>query len=237
MIQGLGSFPLNNEPVMQVCRRIIMALPQLKAVDMAQAIAQTQFVPEAQGTGDEVYCTYKPYIGDYFVGKEQESILEEEVMFVIDTMAVGWILWHEGKCAEKFEHFSAGLMRKPSLPEDIEEACLDAGDDWQEARGVMFVTADNLSVVYKAATMGIRKAFDPLIMEVIKRAKGKSGFLYPKVKLLVDEPYKSKKGGKIYNPKFEIVSWHDKDGAAEEEVKAVEAPVEPEAKPRRRRAA
>ena len=198
-----------------------MALPQLKTTDIASAIAKADFVPEAQATGDEVFCTYKPYVGEYLVGRNQEDITGEEVIIIVDTLATGWILWNNGVCHERLNPFIEQLERKPDLPVDIAADCEAEGDDWNEARGVMFVTDDGLQCIWKGATMGIRKALDPIISEIISRASNAddNGYLYPKVALNVAEPYKSKKGGKIFNPLLDIVSWHDKDGVIQGEAK------------------
>ena len=101
--------------------------------------------------------------------------------------------------------------------------CLDGADVGMEAR-------------YTTTSVGGKKAVQALAVAIATQVEKDQSKPVPVVEL-GKEHYTHKSYGRIYTPIFKVLEWAGMDGevAAEEAPKEIEAPVEAEAAPVRRR--
>jgi hypothetical protein len=101
--------------------------------------------------------------------------------------------------------------------------CLDGEDKGMEAR-------------YTTTSVGGKKAVQALAVAIATQVEKDQAKPVPVVEL-GKEHYTHKSYGRIYTPIFKVLEWAGMDGevAAEEAPKEIEAPVEAEAAPARRR--
>ena len=235
-------------------------LPAMRSTtSLAEAVSKSQVQQTNTSGGGTVFCKFGAYDGTFLFGRDAEDISGETVMVHTDSMAHGWTCWSDGQPEKQLVNFTEPL---PPRPAPITGTRIDPKTGqpeinyYTECRALMFVTDDGINTILEGNSHGIRSGFDDLLMKIKQRAADPANaeYLYPKV-VLKSTSYenKYKKGEFIYNPVFDVVSWCNVEGEAQEEVakiapkrkKAKAVPVEqepeeepeeePKAKPIRRR--
>ena len=199
-------------------------LPAMRSTtSLADAGSHSQ-VQQTNTSGGTVFCKFGAYDGSFLFGRDAEDISGETVMVHTDSMAHGWTCWSDGQPEKFLVNFTESL---PPRPAPITGTRIDPKTGqpeinyYTECRALMFVTDDGINTILEGNSHGIRSGFDDLLMKIKQRAADPANaeYLYPKV-VLKSTSYenKYKKGEHIYNPVFEVVSWCNVEGVAQEEV-------------------
>jgi hypothetical protein len=206
--QGIGKMTTNFPSVMNPS-------------DLATALGQSQVI-SATGGGGGNFLKMDFETGEWLLGVDSDIVTDDEVLVNTPSIAHGWVLWSAGRPKKTFVPFNQPLP--PELP--------PIGEDYaSEARsfgGALFDDETQLS--FDTNSFGGRKGVDVLLGEIKAHAATGSSFLYPLVKLTSESYANKKRGGKlVFNPVFEVISWHNEDGVAEAAGPGqIEAPVEAE---------
>jgi len=168
--------------------------------------------------------------GEWLYGAE-EIVVEEGSEWAINPQGFlqGWIAWgnkeHNNEGEKLGEVMGAASEPMPAQPEPVDGT-------WSEQRGMQLacVSGDDegTQVLYKSNSHGGLKAYNSVILEVVKRIEAGEADIVPIVTLDADS-YTHNTYGKIFTPEIKIVKWASMDQTAVEE----EEP-EPEEKPKRR---
>ena len=192
----------------------------MNPTDLATALGQSQ-VQETQAGGFG-FLKIDFETGEWLLGQDGDLVTGEEVLINTPTIQHGWVLWSGGRPKKAFAPFNQPLP--PEIP--------PVGDDYaSEARSFQGALMDDGEMLsFNSNSYGGRKGVDVLLGAIKAHAATGSAFLYPLVKLSSENYANKKRGGKFtYNPVFEIVSWHNEDGVAEEAgPEQIEAAPEPE---------
>ena len=173
--------------------------------------------------------------GHWVFGADQTEIEDDSTWAVNPFSFVhGYIAWGDGEVlAEKM-----GSVSQP-LPE-LEAAPPGAKKGWETQVGFSMKCLDgadkDMEVRYTTTSVGGKKAVQALAVAIATQVEKDQSKPVPVVEL-GKEHYTHKSYGRIYTPIFKVLEWAGMDGevAAEEAPKEIEAPVEAEAAPARRR--
>ena len=180
----------------------------------------SQFLKMVKGNGDFVYG--------------QDSILiEEESRWAVNPNSFihGWISWGDRA------HGNAGTLLGEEMvpatqPLKAEEDLKDVAGDWQQQCGFQIVCIngedEGLQCVYKASSLGFKKAYSSLIAAIIDRVSEGTEAIVPIVELK-SSSYKHKQYGTIYTPVLDIVDWVTLETAVVDEEAEKEEPAKQEA--------
>lgn len=190
--------------------------------NLSQALQNEVKVKPTEDKSGQAFIKFDYKRGEFFYGRDAVEITQDEIIVNTDTLAHGWILWHQGKAEKELVSVFAPL---PEAMESKDE------DHPSEARGFMAAFPDDADtkLVFESNSYGGRKGVDALLNSIrAKSMEGETEYLYPVVKL-TSESYKHPKG-LVHNPIFEVVGWVNRDLQRQgEAVKQVES--KPEAEP------
>ena len=186
--------------------------------DLQAALGQSKVKETAQGGMQ--HMRFGAYTGEWSYGKEGLDITDEEIIVNTQSLQHGWVQWCNQKPTERMVSFVEDL---PIPMEDVKDkkgvVC-----QAQEARGFQAMLPEDdgthTLVSFVNNSFGARKGVDVLMNAIRVKAGTTADFLYPKVRLTEDgNSYENpnKKGETIFNPMFEIVSWHNMAGDVEGE--------------------
>ena len=204
-------------------------LPSVKSLATALRTIET----DVGGAGAVIIKMDKT--GHWVFGAEQTEIESDSTWAVNPFSFVhGYIAWGDGEVlAEKMVSVSQPLPELEVAPPGAKKGwetqvgmsikCLDGEDKGMEAR-------------YTTTSVGGKKAVQALAVAIATQVEKDQSKPVPVVEL-GKEHYTHKSYGRIYTPIFKVLEWAGMDGevAAEEAPKEIEAPVEAEAAPARRR--
>jgi hypothetical protein len=173
--------------------------------------------------------------GHWVFGADQTEIEDDSTWAVNPFSFVhGYIAWGDGEVlAEKMVNVSQPLPELDTAPPGAKKGwetqvgmsikCLTGSDEGMEAR-------------YTTTSVGGKKAVQALAVAIATQVDKDQDKPVPVVEL-GKEHYTHKSYGRIYTPVFKVVDWAGMDGKAveAEAALAIEAPVEAEAAPARRR--
>jgi hypothetical protein len=174
--------------------------------------------------------------GHWVFGADQTEIEDDSTWAVNPFSFVhGYIAWGDGEVlAEKM-----GTVSQP-LPE-LEAAPPGAKKGWETQVGFSMKCLDgadkDMEVRYTTTSVGGKKAVQALAVAIATQVEKDQDKPVPVVEL-GKEHYTHKSYGRIYTPIFKVIDWASMDGKAaeaKEAPEAIEAPVEAEAAPARRR--
>jgi hypothetical protein len=204
-------------------------LPSVKSLATALRTIET----DVGGAGTVIIKMDKT--GHWVFGAEQTEIEDDSTWAVNPFSFVhGYIAWGDGEVlAEKMVSVSQPLPELEAAPPGAKKGwetqvgmsmkCLDGEDKGMEAR-------------YTTTSVGGKKAVQALAVAIATQVEKDQDKPVPVVEL-GKEHYTHKSYGRIYTPVFKVIDWTGMDGQveAQEEAPAIEAPVEAEAAPARRR--
>ena len=204
-------------------------LPSVKSLATALRTIET----DVGGAGTVIIKMDKT--GHWVFGADQTEIEDDSTWAVNPFSFVhGYIAWGDGEVlAEKMVSVSQPLPELEVAPPGAKKGwetqvgmsikCLDGEDKGMEAR-------------YTTTSVGGKKAVQALAVAIATQVEKDQSKPVPVVEL-GKEHYTHKSYGRIYTPIFKVLEWAGMDGevAAEEAPKEIEAPVEAEAAPARRR--
>ena len=204
-------------------------LPSVKSLATALRTIET----DVGGAGTVIIKMDKT--GHWVFGADQTEIEDVSTWAVNPFSFVhGYIAWGDGEVlAEKMVSVSQPLPELEAAPPGAKKGwetqvgmsmkCLDGEDKGMEAR-------------YTTTSVGGKKAVQALAVAIATQVEKDQAKPVPVVEL-GKEHYTHKSYGRIYTPVFKVLEWAGMDGevAAEEAPKEIEAPVEAEAAPARRR--
>jgi len=173
--------------------------------------------------------------GHWVFGADQTEIENDSTWAVNPFSFVhGYIAWGDGEVlAEKMVSVSQPLPELEAAPPSAKKGwetqvgmsikCLNGEDKGMEAR-------------YTTTSVGGKKAVQALAVAIATQVEKDQDKPVPVVEL-GKEHYTHKSYGRIFTPIFKVLEWVGMDGEvpAEEAPEAIEAPVEAEAAPVRRR--
>ncbi len=204
-------------------------LPSVKSLATALRTIET----DVGGAGTVIIKMDKT--GHWVFGADQTEI-EDDASWAVNPFSFvhGYIAWGDGEVlAEKMVSVSQPLPELEVAPPGAKKGwetqvgmsikCLDGEDKGMEAR-------------YTTTSVGGKKAVQALAVAIATQVEKDQSKPVPVVEL-GKEHYTHKSYGRIYTPIFKVLEWAGMDGevAAEEAPKEIEAPVEAEAAPARRR--
>lgn len=194
-------------------------------------------------TGGDQFLKFTKF-GEFVFGADNFEV-EEDSEWAANPLAFGqgWIAWgdeaHGNESEMLGEVMVPAAQPMPAQPEAVE-------GKWVEQRSMQLVclTGDDADTqcLFKTSSIGGKKLYAALVMEVVKRIKAGDSDVVPIIHLLPDS-YQHAKYGKIFTPTYEVVRWEEMDATApstdspDEEPEQAEEPAvekEPEA-PRRKR--
>ena len=204
-------------------------LPSVKSLATALRTIET----DVGGAGTVIIKMDKT--GHWVFGADQTEIEDGSTWAVNPFSFVhGYIAWGDGEVlAEKMVSVSQPLPELEVAPPGAKKGwetqvgmsmkCLDGEDKGMEAR-------------YTTTSVGGKKAVQALAVAIATQVEKDQSKPVPVVEL-GKEHYTHKSYGRIYTPIFKVLEWAGMDGevAAEEAPKEIEAPIEAEAAPARRR--
>ena len=204
-------------------------LPSVKSLATALRTIET----DVGGAGTVIIKMDKT--GHWVFGADQTEIEDDSTWAVNPFSFVhGYIAWGDGEVlAEKM-----GSVSQP-LPE-LEPAPPGAKKGWETQVGMSIKCLDGedkgMEARYTTTSVGGKKAVQALAVAIATQVEKDQSKPVPVVEL-GKEHYTHKSYGRIYTPIFKVLEWVGMDGeaAAEEAPKEIEAPVEAEAAPARRR--
>ena len=204
-------------------------LPSVKSLATALRTIET----DVGGAGTVIIKMDKT--GHWVFGADQTEI-EDDASWAVNPFSFvhGYIAWGDGEVlAEKMVSVSQPLPELEAAPPGAKKGwetqvgmsikCLDGADVGMEAR-------------YTTTSVGGKKAVQALAVAIATQVEKDQSKPVPVVEL-GKEHYTHKSYGRIYTPIFKVLEWAGMDGevAAEEAPKEIEAPVEAQAAPARRR--
>ena len=204
-------------------------LPSVKSLATALRTIET----DVGGAGTVIIKMDKT--GHWVFGADQTEI-EDDASWAVNPFSFvhGYIAWGDGEVlAEKMVSVSQPLPELEAAPPGAKKGwetqvgmsmkCLDGKDKGMEAR-------------YTTTSVGGKKAVQALAVAIATQVEKEQSKPVPVVEL-GKEHYTHKSYGRIFTPIFKVLEWAGMDGevAAEEAPKEIEAPVEAEAAPTRRR--
>ena len=204
-------------------------LPSVKSLATALRTIET----DVGGAGTVIIKMDKT--GHWVFGADQTEI-EDDASWAVNPFSFvhGYIAWGDGEVlAEKMVSVSQPLPELEVAPPGAKKGwetqvgmsikCLDGEDKGMEAR-------------YTTTSVGGKKAVQALAVAIATQVEKDQSKPVPVVEL-GKEHYTHKSYGRIYTPIFKVLEWAGMDGevATEEAPKEIEAPVEAQAAPARRR--
>jgi hypothetical protein len=202
-------------------------LPSVKSLATALRTIET----DVGGAGTVIIKMDKT--GHWVFGAEQTEIEDDSTWAVNPFSFVhGYIAWGDGEVlAEKMVSVSQPLPELEVAPPGAKKGwetqvgmsikCLTGADAGMEAR-------------YTTTSVGGKKAVQALAVAIATQVEKDQENPVPVVEL-GKEHYTHKSYGRIFTPVFKVIDWSGMDGKAEEAPQELEAPVEAEAAPARRR--
>ena len=202
-------------------------LPSVKSLATALRTIET----DVGGAGTVIIKMDKT--GHWVFGAEQTEIEDDSTWAVNPFSFVhGYIAWGDGEVlAEKMVSVSQPLPELEVAPPGAKKGwetqvgmsikCLTGADAGMEAR-------------YTTTSVGGKKAVQALAVAIATQVEKDQENPVPVVEL-GKEHYTHKSYGRIFTPVFKVIDWSGMDGKAEEAPTELEAPVEAEAAPARRR--
>lgn len=182
--------------------------------------------------------------GEWVFGAQEDEV-EENSHWAINPQAFGhgWIAWgdaqHDTEGEMLGEIMGPATQALPPQPEPVEGR-------WTEQRAIHLACIngedEGVQVMYKTNSQGGLKAYNAIIMDVVKRIQAGNTDIVPVVELLSDD-YNHKTYGKIFTPVLKVIEWVSTDQATPavpeeiEEEELVEEEEEPPTPRRRRRKA
>ena len=197
--------------------------------DLSSALAVSKVQSEAPSNAGKAFIRFDYKTGSYSYGRDQEDITNDNIVVNTSSFVHGWVLWTNGTPSKVQRSFVEELPGP--MPNNAN------GDQPSESRGfeARFEDDPETVLVFETSSYGGRKGCDALLNAIrIRSAGGEQEYLFPIVQL-GSESYKSKQGGTIHNPMFNIVGWMNQAGETEESQAKLDAPEEP-VKRRRRNA-
>ena len=174
---------------------------------LAAALASSQ-VSEPQAGGGAQFIRFDFEDGSFTFGRDQDDISGCEFLVNTPSIKHGWVLWSAKRAHKTMVAFTQELPMPPA----------SIGDDHpSKARGLEGALFDDgTPLVFDTNSEGGRGAVDTLLGAIKAKAAMGGQHLFPLV-TLDSESYANKhRGGKlVFNPVFNIVSWHNEDGVAE----------------------
>jgi hypothetical protein len=207
-------------------------LPSVKSLATALRTIET----DVGGAGTVIIKMDKT--GHWVFGADQTEIEDDSTWAVNPFSFVhGYIAWGDGEVlAEKM-----GSVSQP-LPE-LDTAPPGAKKGWETQVGFSMKCLDgadkDMEVRYTTTSVGGKKAVQALAVAIATQVEKDQDKPVPVVEL-GKEHYTHKSYGRIYTPIFKVIDWASMDGKAveaeeAEEAPAIQAPVEAETAPARRR--
>jgi len=204
-------------------------LPSVKSLATALRTIET----DVGGAGTVIIKMDKT--GHWVFGADQTEIEDDSTWAVNPFSFVhGYIAWGDGEVlAEKM-----GSVSQP-LPE-LDAAPPGAKKGWETQVGFSMKCLDgadkDMEVRYTTTSVGGKKAVQALAVAIATQVEKDQSKPVPVVEL-GKEHYTHKSYGRIFTPIFKVIEWVGMDGEAQakEAPKEIEAPVEAEAAPARRR--
>jgi hypothetical protein len=204
-------------------------LPSVKSLATALRTIET----DVGGAGTVIIKMDKT--GHWVFGADQTEIEDGSTWAVNPFSFVhGYIAWGDGEVlAEKMVSVSQPLPELEAAPPGAKKGwetqvgmsikCLDGEDKGMEAR-------------YTTTSVGGKKGVQALAVAIATQVEKDQSKPVPVVEL-GKEHYTHKSYGRIFTPVFKVLEWvsMDVEAQAEEAPKEIEAPVEAEAAPARRR--
>jgi len=202
-------------------------LPSVKSLATALRTIET----DVGGAGTVIIKMDKT--GHWVFGAEQTEIEDDSTWAVNPFSFVhGYIAWGDGEVlAEKMVSVSQPLPELEVAPPGAKKGwetqvgmsikCLTGADAGMEAR-------------YTTTSVGGKKAVQALAVAIATQVEKDQENPVPVVEL-GKEHYTHKSYGRIFTPVFKVIDWSGMDGKAEEAPQELEAPIEAEAAPARRR--
>jgi len=169
------------------------------------------------GTGGEQYLKMTKF-GEFVFGAEDLEVEEGAQWAVNPTQFThGWICWGTKEHGTDGEMLGE-VMVSASGPIPEEANLPEAKGKWTKQVGVQLLclSGDDQDVqcVFKANSLGGKKAYTALVSAVVGEVNGGSEFICPVIEL-VSTHYVHKKYGKIFTPEFKILDWISMSGLAE----------------------
>lgn len=207
---------------------------------MAAALANSAASAGSSGTG-ELYLKMTKF-GEWVYGSDNTEVEEDAILAVNPAgFQHGWTAW--GSKARGNDGVNVGEVLVPATqPMPMEGDLPQVNGDWSKCIAAqMKVTNgedEGIQLLWKANSLGARKAYAALMQAVVARMQEGSDAIVPLVKLENDS-YQHKTYGKIFSPELTIVGWATMDGEAvaptQKLEEKAETPEPEEAAPRRRR--
>lgn len=209
--------------------------------DMATGLQQSTAMIDG---GDTQFMKFTKF-GSFEYGAENTET-EEGAEFAVNPLGFGHglIAWgddaHNNEGEMLGEVMASASQPLPAMPDPVE-------GKWVEQRAMQMACIsgedEGLQVLFKSSSLGGKKFYAGVVMEVVKRINAGESDIVAVITLEADS-YQHAKYGKIFTPTFTIVRWQGMDDTApaanqeeaKEEAPATEKAPEPEAeKPTRRR--
>lgn len=198
--------------------------------DLQAALGQSKVKETAQGGMQ--HMRFGAFTGEWAYGKEGLDITDEEIIINTQSLQHGWVQW----CDQKPTELMVSFVTELPMPMDDVKDKKGKVQQAKEARGFQAMLPEedgtNTLVSFVNNSFGALKGVDVLMNAIRVKAGTTADFLYPKVRLTEDgKSYDNpnKPGETIFNPHFEIVSWHNMAGDVEGEVSLpLEGQHEPE---------
>jgi len=189
--------------------------------NMVTGLAQSAAAITDGGSGD-AYLKMDKNTGIFMYGAEETEV-EEGSKWAVNPYSFihGFIAWGDGsKLGEVMTPAVQPVPLRSELP-DV------GGDGWNEQVGMQMRCVsgedEGTQVLYKGSALGLKKAYQGLLVEVINQIKSGNADMVPVV-VLESDSYKHKKYGRIYTPQLRIVEWSGELTVKLETDKPEEAP-------------
>ena len=188
-------------------------LPAVKAPSSLVNRFKNRKVSAAPKSGVD-YLTFSGKRGGFLLGRDKDEVEGERMLINSNMFSHGWAIWVDKVCTKTLVPIDQDLPPEPDPQEDRR----GKRQYPSEARGFqasMMEDGGN-TVQFETNSMGGVKGVSSVIDAVYERiGSGEESYLYPCVELKTDSYFNETANDTIYNPVFEIVSWHDVEGNIE----------------------
>jgi hypothetical protein len=158
--------------------------------------------------------------GQWVFGSDSTKLKDGTVLIADPaSQQSGYVAWWLGKPeSEVMQPLHMGPVDPSKLPEVNSGsvppgAKKESGKGWEAQCAISFITQDKipLALLYKASSLGGKKACLTLAGDIMFGMTENPARCYPVVELQVDS-YQHKEYGEVFNPMFVITGWLDEKG-------------------------
>jgi len=189
-------------------------LPAVKTASSVLDRFKNRKSSSAKNAANVDFLSFSGKKGSYQLGREKDDPMGEDFLVNIDMFAHGWALWVDRVCTKVMAPIDQDLPQEMKPKDDKRGRTQHAG----EARAFVCQAIDDVGteakpIKFETSSMGGVNAVSELIEAVtLKIMGGEETYLYPCIRLGEYSYFNETANDTIYNPTFEILSWHSVDG-------------------------